>query len=77
MIADAMNASANGAANAPALGASDWAQIQTVLLDLDGTVYHEDHPLAGAVELIRKLQNEKRRFACLSNSAASPLRWPA
>jgi len=33
-----MNASANGAANAPALGASQWAQIQTVLLDLDGTL---------------------------------------
>ena len=33
-----MNASANGAANAPALGASQWAQIRTVLLDLDGTL---------------------------------------
>src|SRR6185295_4122371 len=34
----------------------------------------EDHPLTGAVELIRKLQSEQRRFACLSNSASSPLR---
>jgi len=50
------------------------ANFDVVLLDLDGTVYHEDHPLPGAVELIRKFQREQRRFACLSNSAGSPLR---
>jgi 5'-nucleotidase len=33
-----MNATANGPANAPALSASDWARIETVLLDLDGTL---------------------------------------
>lgn len=44
------------------------------MLDLDGTVYHEDHPLPGAIELIRKLQADGRKFACLSNSASSPLR---
>jgi 5'-nucleotidase len=38
MIADRMNASANGPANAPILGASEWARIETVLLDLDGTL---------------------------------------
>jgi HAD superfamily hydrolase (TIGR01450 family) len=52
----------------------DLSKFEVVLLDLDGTVYHEDHPLPGAVELIRKFQREQRRFACLSNSAASPLR---
>jgi HAD superfamily hydrolase (TIGR01450 family) len=52
----------------------DLSIFDVVLLDLDGTVYHEDHPLAGAVELIRKFQNENRRFACLSNSSSSPLR---
>ena len=31
-------------------------------------------PLPGAIELIRRLQMEKRKFACLSNSADSPLR---
>jgi 4-nitrophenyl phosphatase len=52
----------------------DFNQYEAVLLDLDGTVYHEDYPLPGAVALIRKLQAEQRRFACLSNSASSPLR---
>jgi HAD superfamily hydrolase (TIGR01450 family) len=54
--------------------AIDLSQFQVVLLDLDGTVYHEEHPLPGAVPLIRKLQSERRRFACLSNSSSSPLR---
>jgi 5'-nucleotidase len=38
MISKRMNATANGPANAPALNASDWARIDTVLLDLDGTL---------------------------------------
>jgi HAD superfamily hydrolase (TIGR01450 family) len=54
--------------------AIDWAKYDAILLDLDGTVYHEDHPLPGAVQLIRALQASGRRFACLSNSASSPLR---
>src|SRR3954465_1409837 len=52
----------------------DFSPYQAVLLDLDGTVYHEDHPLPGAIELIKRLQFENRPFACLSNSSASPLR---
>ncbi|HMB95790.1 MAG TPA: HAD hydrolase-like protein [Tepidisphaeraceae bacterium] len=54
--------------------AIDLTQYEVVLLDLDGTVYHEEHPLPGAVQLIRKLQESEKRFACLSNSSASPLR---
>jgi HAD superfamily hydrolase (TIGR01450 family) len=54
--------------------AIDLSQFAVVLLDLDGTVYHEEHPLPGAVELIHKLQADRLRFACLSNSSASPLR---
>jgi 4-nitrophenyl phosphatase len=45
-----------------------------VLLDLDGTIYHEEDALPGAVELIRRLQREKRKFACLTNSTTSPER---
>jgi NagD protein len=45
-----------------------------VLLDLDGTVYHENQPLPGALDLIRRLRERRRRFACLSNSASSPAR---
>src|ERR1700733_6603614 len=36
MISERMNATATGPANTPALTASDWARIETVLLDLDG-----------------------------------------
>ena len=38
MISERMNAAANDPANTPVLSASDWAQIETVLLDLDGTL---------------------------------------
>jgi HAD superfamily hydrolase (TIGR01450 family) len=48
--------------------------FDAVLLDLDGTVYHEDHPLPGAVELIRRLQAANKPFACLTNSTTSPER---
>jgi 4-nitrophenyl phosphatase len=54
--------------------AVDFSPYQAVLLDLDGTVYHEDHALPGAVELIRRLHEEGRTYACLSNSTTSPLR---
>jgi HAD superfamily hydrolase (TIGR01450 family) len=56
------------------VSAPDLDNFDAVLLDLDGTVYNEDRPLPGAIELIRKLQMENRNFACLSNSASSPLR---
>ena len=52
----------------------DLSQYQAVLLDLDGTVYHEDHALPGAVELIRRLQDRGRKYACLTNSTSSPER---
>jgi HAD superfamily hydrolase (TIGR01450 family) len=52
-------------------------QYEAVLLDLDGTVYHEEHALPGAMELIHRLQREERRFACLSNSTSSPRRIAA
>lgn len=52
----------------------DFDPYAAVLLDLDGTVYHEEHPLPGAIELIRKLQREGRIYACLTNSTSSPER---
>ena len=48
------------------------SQFDAVLLDLDGTVYHEEQPLPGAVEFLRALQQKGRRYACLSNSISSP-----
>jgi HAD superfamily hydrolase (TIGR01450 family) len=52
----------------------DLNSFEAILLDLDGTVYYEEHPLPGAVELVRRLQRERRKFACLSNATTSPLR---
>jgi 4-nitrophenyl phosphatase len=52
----------------------DLDPYAAVLLDLDGTVYHEEHALPGAVDLIRKLQREGRAYACLTNSTSSPER---
>jgi HAD superfamily hydrolase (TIGR01450 family) len=55
----------------------DFSPYQAVLLDLDGTIYHEDHCLPGALELVQRLQQEKRPFACLTNSTTSPHRLAA
>ena len=52
----------------------DFSPYAAVLLDLDGTLYHEDHALPGAVELVRRLQAEDQPFACLTNSTTSPAR---
>ena len=55
----------------------DFSPYAAVLLDLDGTLYHEDHVLPGAADLVRRLQAEKRIFACLTNSTTSPQRLAA
>jgi 4-nitrophenyl phosphatase len=49
----------------------DFEPYAAVLLDLDGTLYHEDHVLPGAAALVRRLATEGRRFACLTNSTSS------
>lgn len=49
-------------------------QYDAVLIDLDGTIYFEDQPLPGALDLIHQLQAQGKPFACLSNSTTSPLR---
>jgi glycerol 3-phosphatase-2 len=52
----------------------DLAPYQAVLLDLDGTVYYEDTPLPGAVELIRRMHAQATNYALISNSTTSPMR---
>jgi len=52
----------------------DLSPFAAVLLDLDGTIYHEEHALPGAIDLIRRFQADRRPYACLSNSTTSPLR---
>ena len=55
----------------------DFDAFDAVLLDLDGTIYHEEHALPGAVELIRRFQVEGRKYACLTNSTSNPERIAA
>jgi len=55
----------------------DFDAFEAVLLDLDGTVYFEEHALPGAVDLIRRLQTERRKYACLTNSTSNPERIAA
>ena len=50
----------------------DLTPFAAVLLDLDGTIYHEEHALPGAIDLIRRLQRDGRKYACISNSTTSP-----
>jgi 4-nitrophenyl phosphatase len=57
--------------------AFDFSRFAAVLLDLDGTLYHEDHVLPGAVRLVGRLRAEGRTFACLSNSTSSASRLRA
>ena len=52
----------------------DFSPYGAILLDLAGTIYHEDHPLPGAIELIHRFRREGRRFACCTNSTQSPQR---
>jgi 4-nitrophenyl phosphatase len=54
--------------------AFDFSAYEAVLLDLDGTLYKEDHPLPGAVALVRRFIGQGRKYACLSNSTESPHR---
>ncbi len=55
----------------------DFSPYAAVLLDLDGTLYHEDHALPGAAALVARLQADHRPFACLTNSTTSPARLVA
>ena len=50
----------------------DFAAYPAVLLDLDGTLFHDARPLPGAIALVERLQRERVRFACLTNSGSSP-----
>lgn len=52
----------------------DFTPYQAVLLDLDGTLYHEEHVLPGAADLVARLTAQGKPFACLTNSTTSPRR---
>jgi HAD superfamily hydrolase (TIGR01450 family) len=50
----------------------EFSDFDAVLLDLDGTLYHEDQPLPGAAELVNRLARLGQPLACISNSTTSP-----
>jgi 4-nitrophenyl phosphatase len=52
----------------------NFDQFKAILLDLDGTIYHEECVLPGAVELVDQLQKQRRGYAFLTNSTSSPQR---
>ncbi|HWB54420.1 MAG TPA: HAD-IIA family hydrolase [Tepidisphaeraceae bacterium] len=57
----------------PFVPSFDFSSYSAVLLDLDGTLSHEDHALPGAVELVRRLDQLGKKYAVLSNTTASPM----
>ncbi len=50
----------------------DFSPYAAVLLDLDGTLYHEDHALPGAADLVHLIQQRGHNYACLTNSTSTP-----
>jgi HAD superfamily hydrolase (TIGR01450 family) len=50
----------------------DLSVYDAVLLDLDGTIWSEDVPLPGAIDLIRTLQARRQPFAFISNNDYAP-----
>ncbi|HTN76972.1 MAG TPA: HAD-IIA family hydrolase [Pirellulaceae bacterium] len=52
----------------------DLRAYDAVLLDLDGTIFHEEVALPGAMELVADLQRRRQPFAFVSNSELSPNR---
>lgn len=56
--------------------APDLSRYDAVLIDLDGTLYREEHGgprvLPGAAALVTGLRSRGQAYACLTNSGASP-----
>jgi HAD superfamily hydrolase (TIGR01450 family) len=50
----------------------DFSRFDAVLLDLDGTLYRQDHPLPASVDLIYGFIAQERKFVCISNGIQSP-----
>src|SRR3954447_14516479 len=43
--------------------------ITSYLMDMDGVLVHEEHPIPGADELLKRLQDAERRFLVLTNNS--------
>jgi NagD protein len=44
--------------------------IECWLTDMDGVLVHENHPIPGAPELIRRWVDTSRRFLVLTNNSS-------
>ena len=47
-----------------------WDDFDAVLLDMDGTLYHEGEPLPGAADAVNYLQERGVPVACITNASA-------
>lgn len=54
--------------------AVDFSRYDAVLLDLDGTLCHDDHPTPGAADLVGALHAAGKVVGVVSNSGDGPLR---
>lgn len=52
----------------------DYSRYDAILLDLDGTLCHDDHPVPGAVEFVARLHAAGKVVGVISNSGSGPLR---
>ena len=43
--------------------------IESYLMDMDGVIVHEEHPIPGAEQFIRRLQQAGRRYLVLTNNS--------
>lgn len=52
----------------------DFSPFRAVLLDLDGTLCHDDHALPGATDFVRAMKAAGKIVGVISNSGSGPLR---
>lgn len=50
----------------------DWSKKKCIVLDMDGTIYMGDNPIAGAVDFIRRHWDETEFFFLSNNTSKSP-----
>ncbi len=50
------------------------SDFDAVLMDLDGTLWHENIPIPGAAELVKQIRRRGQKYGFVSNSGSSPVR---
>ena len=49
---------------------SDLKEIELFLLDMDGTIYLDDDVIPGAIEFIKKIRNQNKKYIFLTNNSS-------